>query len=1088
MLWALTAAAPCAAQPLHPLGLTGYAARAAEASKTLLQRTDVWGDWQGLDYQLPNPLPTQVVNYFYDNDNHLRASIRLTTLAGDSETTVEKEKAGDQIPNEYVVYTYDERGNMVKATRRKYGTFAGMYLAWASSEELVETNTYDEQNRLVLHSTPNQGKNAYVWEGNNIVEQSDTTGYGNWTKATFFSDFAEGADNLPQTVEIVDRWGQRQVGKYTYDSQLRPVSYVITQVKQATVDATTHRMTDIVLQDNPYQKTEWTYDDNGLATSTISYWNNGKSDFVPQSRVAKTLDEDGGVRTTSYTYSTSRQDWSKQGSPSVDYDASYQAGTAPTNLTAETAADAPNNVTLTADAPATLQGDEIWKVYRNGVYAGRATLADGKISYTDNQVKNGQWQYVLQRATEADTTGTNAAVADLTLATELPAPKNLRITSQTKTGDKYNITVAWDAPAAASTAILGYNVYNDIKYYVTNPSPLNGTDLVTNPTYTVTYSADDDQAHTIYVEAVYAVGNSSRSVPVALMLGQTPQRQLTTSSVMGDAMGAGDDDVATKVTTYYYDTNNRLVRESLAGRLSGDNPQTPDVVEKAGDYMVTSYKLYNYTEAGDLAEVKEMEYRVNQGSNMSWTEPVTVETYTYDDAHHCTGKADDSRSYAYTYDGDNLVKEVQSSVGTGNVLYTKIYSDFVEGQTNLPRRAVKDGTYTSNQRTYDYTYDEAGHLVSLKTYKFGEVERDDDGNLVSATNGTPEYDETWTYDSEGRPTLYLKQKWNESKQEWVNSSKTEYEQTATGDREVSYSWTTGADKWTSGRPVVNTYSDYYTGTTPQNFAVAAVEDQLNTVGITATAPYESWDSPTYYVYRNGVNIGEVTSDVTLSRFSFTDAMVENGTWDYFLMANTHTNNATVQVTTPVTISFDTPLTPVTNVWSTSAAIDNGNYKLSVAWDAPESDIPVKGYNVYSDIKSYTKNPAPDNDINLNLITGTSYDYSWSTENPSTKDVYVEVVYTIGRIRSDKFTFDVAKLTAINEASAAAAGLEVSLAGRTLQISGDNLGVQVYDLTGRRCATSAAATTVSLDTLPAGTYVVNVTDAQGQAHSYKLLLK
>lgn len=1086
MLWALTAASPCDAQSLYPRDLTGYVAEAAQAARSLVQRTDIWGDWQGQDYNLPKPMPTQVVDYFYDNDNHLRASIRLTTLGGDSQTTVEVEKPGDQIPNEYITYSYDERGNMVKAMRRKYGTYAGMYLAWAKTEELLETNEYDEQNRLVLHATTSQGKNAYVWEGKNLVEQSDTTGYGNWTKATFYSDFLAGGDNLPQRVETVDRWGNKQVGLYSYDDQLRPVKLVVTKVKEATIDEKTHRMSDIVLQDTPYEQTEWSYDADGLYTRTLSYWNNGKQAFVPQSRLARTKDEDGGVRTTQYTYSTSKQDWAKNGSPSVDHSAAYTAGSAPEGLTAQPVAEGSNDVKLTADAPAGLKGDEIWKVYRNGVYAGRASLADGKLTYTDRLVKNGDWHYLLQRATAADTTGTNAALADLTLATALPAPTNLHITSQSTDKDKYIINLAWDAPVAGDAKLQGYNVYNDIKYYVTNPSPLNGTTLITDPAYTVSYSKDDDKAHTLYVEAVYEVGTSVRSVPVALMLGETPKHLLTTSSVMGDVMGIGGDDIATKVTTYYYDTNNRLVRETVAGRLTGDNPQTPDVVEKEGDYQVTGYKLYNYTEAGDLAEVKQMEYAINQGANMSWTAPVTLETYKYDDAHHCTEKADNSRTYKYAYDGDNLVKEEQYSTSTGNHLYTMVYSDFVEGKTNLPRRAVKDGTYSSNQRTYDYTYDEAGHLLSVKSYKFGEVERDDAGNIVSATNGTPDQQETWTYNDEGKPTLYLKQKWSTSKNDWVNSSKTEYEQTATGDRETTYSWTTGADKWTSGRPVVNAYSDYYTGTTPTAFKVSKVADQLNTVGITASAPYESWDSPTYHVYRNGINIGEAQTDVTRSKLSFTDATVENGTWDYFLMADTHTGNATVQVTTPVTVTFDTPLTPVTKVWSTSASVEGGNYKLSVAWEAPESDIPVKGYNIYSDIKSYTKNPAPDNDVNL--ITGTTYDYSWSTENPSTKDVYVEVVYTIGRVRSEAFKFDVSKLTAINEAAASAAGLDVNLAGRTLQISGTAQGVAVYDLTGRRCATYAAAPAVSLASLPAGTYVVNVTDTEGQAHSYKLVLK
>lgn len=1087
MAAAMFMAAPTAkAQLPQSLWMTGYAAEAAAANRDFTQRTDTWGDWYGTPPS--TDMPTTVRDFFYDNDNRLSCAILLTNLAGDSESTLEVEKEGDQYPNELIRYYYDENGNMVKATKRAFGMYNVGYMGWKSTTDVVEENTYDASGHIILCSTPGTKSYGYKWDGDNLLERSDTAGYSQWTKSYFYSDFLEGFTNCPQTVYTISRYGQKYKGVYEYDAQGRPVTYTETTITSATVDDE-HHMTDIVVSDVPYSQTTWEYDENGLSTYILSYWNNGKSSYVPSKKNAYTLRSDGGVEYKQYNYSSSSASWASTGSPKVSYKGVYTQNSAPTSLNVELLDESANKIRITADAPASLNGNEIWKVYRNAQYAGRATLENGRLVYTESGTSNGDWAFFIQRATETDTTGINISdMLNVTLAAPVPAPRDLHIASCTVKKSNYTYKMQWTSPEPCSQELLGYYVYSDLYYYASNPTPLN-EELLTDTTYTITWNMDDEGTnHTFYVESVYDLGRSGLGSPIAVILGQEAERFITTKKTMGDTMGTLSDDVASKILTYYYDTNNYLVRTALSERLSGDNPQTPDVVEKDGDYQVTEYDMYNYDANGNLVEVLKTEYLVNQGANMSWTTPDTLKTYTYDESNHCLTMAGEGRRYEYVWDGDNKVQEKQYSTSTESLLYTTTYSDFVEGKTDLPQKAIKDGAYTSSQRIYEYAYDETGNKVSATTYKYGEVERDADGNITTFTNGDPEYLETWTYDEDGFLTLYLKQKWNTANQAWVGISKTEYAQTVDGERQVSYTnSSTGTENWAkSGLPYVNTYMDYYKNATPTGFTVSKVEGELNTVSMQAGVPSERWDNPSYYVYRNGVNIGEATANDLNSIISYTDATVQNGTWDYFLIADTDARNVATSVTTPVTVNFATELQPVTKVWSTSASVGSGRYNLSVAWEAPESDIPLLGYNIYSDIKSFTKNPAPDNDIDI--ITGTTYDYSWSTEGEAVKEVYVEAVYNIGRIRSQMFSFNVSEISSIGQANESAEAATLTLSGRQLSVGGAYESLELYDLKGVALGTWNGSNHIDLGNIPSGVYVVKMNCKGGKSSSCKLVVK
>ena len=1096
VFFAMLACQTAVAQVRHANGLRGYAAEAEAAMVEQVQRTETWGDWYGA--VITKPMPTKVTYYYYDNANRLVASLLVSNIAGDSETTVEVEQEGDQIPEDFKFYEYDAQGNLLSVRQRKYGLYDGLYRDWAATTTLVEQNAYNEQNELVHQIDQSGGCSGFTWADGNMVEKNDTTGYGNWTKTTVYADFLAGVKNAPQTDYQVDRYGQKYVGTYTYDAQGRLLTYVTTKVKEAEIDDN-HHMSGVVLEENPYQRVVYTYEDGVLTSQETSYWNATAADFVPSSKVAYSVDADGGQREAQYTYSTSSQDWKIMGSPQVHYQQQYLAGCAPSSLTATVDATKPGVINLTATAPEAVTGMEAWHVYRNGVMVGEATLDAGQITYSDADVKNGDYLYYIQRGSADSPEGYNVSnLAAVTQAVSLNAPVDAHIagrTTETANGrTNYVVTLAWKAPESIEgMPLLGYNVYADIKYYVTNPQPLNGAELIQGTTYDFKWDTEDDKCHILYVEAVYGVGRV-KSEPVAVKLDAEPVRLLTTSGVLGEMLEGGltPDNVPSKLTTYFYDDHNRLVRTTLAGRLAGDVDNTPDVVEKEGDYMITEYNYFNYDENGNLVEELKSKYGINQGFNFTWTQPDTLVTYDYDTLNRLVAKHDlqGGREYTYSYEGSsrNVVREVVTVASTGKVNSSFDYSDFVPGFDNLPRRVVKDGQYTSSQRVIENEYDGAGRKVMAYTYKFGEVQRDADNRIISVQKGDAEYKETWTYDEEGRLAQYEKQKWSTKTNDWQSSSRVEHEFTEYGELVTTYTFTSAPEGgvWTHGLPVLNTYAEYYENTAPTAFHVTKDENKLNTVNITAVAPYDKWESPSFEVYRNGQLIGEAKA--VGSSLTFIDETVQNGAWDYYLRANTKTSNVCTSITTPITVEFDTYLPNATNIHATGARKDAEYYYMSLAWDAPESDIPVLGYNVYHDIKSYTKNPSPDN--GANYFPAQAYDYMWSTEASGSRTYYVETVYNIGRTRSEGVVIDAEEvITAIETLPVAGAAVPtLTLQGRTLHVSEPYATLQLVGTSGAVEGVYRAQQRISLNHLPQGVYVVTLTTAEGVRTHGKIVVK
>ena len=1095
------------AQSTSPQGLTGYAAQAAAASQSLTQRVETWGDWFGTEPS--TPMPTSVVNYYYDTNNRLQATAKYSNMAGDSETTVEVEYEGYQMPLEYATYHYDDKGNLTDVKLRKYGNYDGIFMGWSDEVSTSEHNEYDADNHLVYQRSATTGSHAYTWQGHNLVEQSDTSlTKGTWSQTIVYADFLEGADNCPQTVYTVNTWKQKYQGKYVYDAQHRPVTYTLWQVTQADVDDA-HHMTNPVLSDNPYSQEEWAYGEDGRVASVVtSYWNSSSKGFQPSTKVTYTTQANGSRKESQYSWNNASNDWAVVGGDVVTYESAYVQGSAPTDLVAHIATDAVNTVSLEAALPEDAPADAVWKVYRNGFAVGEAQVADGKITYSDTKLKNGAYTYFLQCKNGDQELNVSNEVA-VRFSAELNAPRNLHVVSTKqvdgKNGKEWQVTVAWDAPEAKDGFTLrGYNVYADVTSNTGNEIPdnfdttvsLRKEELLSEPTYTFTWDGSSNLCHTVQAEAVYADYGRVMSQPVVFKLGATPQLLLKERAMYGDAMGAVEDDTKTKKTDYYYDSANHLVREVTRARVLGDDPNTPEV-ERVGDWKETSYTMYNYSPSGNLLNVSTREYKVQQGYKTDWTDADTTNVYQYDDQNR---RIEDLalkgyKRTVYAWDGTNLVGETQYNSFNGTLIYDMQYRDFVEGKENLPQLVIKDGVYDSNKRLIEQTYDAQGHMLSRKSYKYGDVERDADGKVTTVEKGTPDLEETWTYDAEGNLTLYLKRKWNTSANDYVNASKTVYTKRTDGIYEEPFTYTKNGDFWSPGRPYLNVYVDYYQGVEPGDFKATVDKQKVNTVTFTASRPTDTWGSSVYYLCRNGKRLGEATLNARRTTLTYTDQFVPNGQWDYYLESDNALGGAVgMNVTVPINVEFHTDFPAVTDIHAESYSKDDDNYHLALAWQAPElsdslqaAGLQLQGYNIYADVTEGGRLPAPENE-NV-VLTQPAFDFEWSVEAPATQTVMVEAVYNVGTKLSAIASFDVDQLiSGINQASGLDPKAVFTFEGRTLHLQQPCREVQVIDASGRLCQRSAQSSTVSLATLPVGTYVVTARQADGRRVATKVVLK
>ena len=1015
--------------------------------------------------------PTSVIRSFYDANNRLIRKVESDIMLADSEGTAEVEVPGQEIPKLYTLYEYDANGVLQKVRTRKYGLYNGFYRGWAEWTD-AEQYEYDANGKLVK-KTDATYITFYVWEGDNLVEETaHYTKDGKWSNTIKYTAFAEGKTNVPVSALFSDKWKNTSVYEYVYDEVGNKVAFNEYKVQNPEKDEN-----GVLVKGEKgtlNKLTNWKYVDGVLAEELNGAWNNGMEKIDTLSKISYTVNGDTTI-IASFMYNKGR--WNVYGGPKKSVDGKVDNATSATGLAVTDVKNALNTVMITANAPENASA-EGWKVYRNGMVIGEAVLADGVLSYQDSLVANGTWDYFVQQAD-----GNTSEVVEKSFNTPLAAVEGFmcRKNSVNEEGD-YELVLVWAKPNI-DLEVLGYNVYMDIMEYETNPAPENGMELITDATYTyvqpVKYATDENgnmansnPNHTFYIEAVYPLGRvRSQAIPVVLQMEEHPL-QTKVIMTMGDAMGNSSGNSASKAETFYYDADNKLVRKMIYGKLMGDDPDDPDQVYKAGDWIPMTYTAYDYNDKGQLVHTRERQYGVFSGYNKAWNEFAETGSFSYDEQGRILEDTTTNRVYHYTYDGDKIVKETYAN-SRNVIIYHKYYSNFVEGFANCPQYAFANSPYglTTNDRIYEYTYDEKGRMVKCYAYKYSNetIVKDDEGNAISAEKGTPDYEEIWTYENDIL-VQYEKNVWKSNKEVYEGKTRIEYTLTPMGTMAVTWTYSVGI--WAKGGTPQVTWDVNFDGVAASNLTLEEVAGEVNTMKLTAERPAGALSTTVWNVFRNGCKIGQATKSGRTG-LEFIDKEVPNGVWDYFIQAE-DTHGATgVNVSNVVEKTVYTELPPVTDI----KVLRNGyndvqDYDVLLDWEAPVTDLPIKGYNMFVDVKDITKNPSPVN--GLYPFAETEYNYTAANDVDKNKAFMVETVYNIGKVKSE--------VLAIVLGADGIEGVMVDdmlmLVGKTLHINGEYTSLEIYTANGTLAGNYKGVQQVNLSTLATGVYVIRVNTLNG----------
>lgn len=1016
--------------------------------------------------------PTLVTRNFYDTEGRLVRVLEADVMLCDHDLTVEVEVPGQEVARAYTAYNYAANGTLKNVTTRKYGIYDGYYRAWADA---TTTESYTYKNGELTQKTDATYTTTYVWSGDTL--KSETAYYvkdGAWSNTVTYTDFLEGT-LLPTTALMGDKWGNAYLYEYAYDEAGNKVSYREYKVTNAVKDEN-----GVLIGGEKgalYSEYTWTYTDGKLTAEQKGYWNAGKEAVIPSAKVEYTIVGDTTTVCT-YQYNSAGETWAQSGSTkkvvSVVIDPE-QVATSPklTDLSGV------NAVKLTATAPENaIPGD--WKVYRNGVCIGEATLTDGTLCYTDSLVKNGTWEYFLQQ-------GDNyiSKTVEKTFATKLTGAEGFQIDKNSLNADgDYELAISWPF-VSSDYEVLGYNIYVDIPSVETNPLPHNGSTLIPADVarYTMTWDGTTTElTHDIYVETVYAIGKV-RSAANQVTLQKTELTGAKLKKVQylyGDVMGeAVADDVASKADVYYYTPDGKLQRIVNYVLKTGDDPADPDKFFKVGSWMHGSIIAYDYNDKGQLVHTRKRQYGMYSGYNYAWKDYEETGSFSYNEAGQLAEDTTTNRVYHYFYEGDNVVKEVYAN-SSNIIIYNKYYSDFKEGLTNCPQYAFANSPYglTTNNRIYEYTYDDAGHMLTCRAYKYDSetIVKDDEGNIINAEKGTPDYEEIWTY-SNGILSTYEKNTWSTSKNAYGPKYRNVYSPVPNGVKTTSYTYSVGI--WArSGVPSVEWIIPFNEKVYLTDLTVSDVEGKVNTVKLTATRPSSAPATTKWNVFRNGLKIGQATYDGK-NTLVYEDETVYNGNWDYFMQAVDEHGAEGYYISNVVEKNIHTELPAVENLRVEGNGLNKvKDYQLDLAWDAPQTELNLLGYNIFLDVMDITKNPSPYNDIYY--FTEPYYTFEFGNDiTKLEKSVIVEAVYNIGKKKSEPLVVTLSKEshpTDIEETITVMGNLTIQ--GNTVSVNGAYRSLEVYALNGARLAAYAGVPSVNLSELGEGVCIVRLCTADG----------
>ncbi len=579
-----------------------------------------------------------------------------------------------------------------------------------------------------------------------------------------------------------------------------------------------------------------------------------------------------------------------------------------------------------------------------------------------------------------------------------------------------------------------------------------------------------------------------------------PVTMIQTIYEYGDIQGAGEDNLK-KVDVYYYGADNRLLRRILSNVTHNSVTNGEETIDSLG-YEPYQYYRYRTTIKEDGTRVVESHNRKNVAGVGSYDEfdrywqkysPNTFSQETYDKDGVLIQSFDTytGDSAFYHYEDGNLLEKINFYYTTGALNNRKKsvekYSNFVEGKKNCPQLITISSRYSASATVAEASYNERGQIIEKITYKAVVGNADKDGLYESAVKGDPKQKEQWTYNENGDMLEHLTLKYKNG--EYVNANRTAYTINGMRTKEVSYFWDRteqGEMKWmTNGTWKETEKSTFIATSALKNLTVTQSADDVKQFILHADVPEVNIDYR-YDVYRDGAYVGQMLPNAEVGKMEYIDNDVYNGLHDWFVQTVSTTDETGLNISEATEIDVFTALNPVTVARIASNVIDveDGYNVVTFEWDAPETPgALLKGYNFYANVVNINR-ASPQNTA---LLTERTYEMKWQADRinntNNVKDYYVEAVYDLGKVKSEKFEVELPIMTGIDDVAAASATL--SLDNKVLTVRGAKCNIVVYAANGSQVAATNAAI-LDLSACAPGVYMV-VVKANGTSNTIKIVL-
>lgn len=554
----------------------------AQTADQKLRSYETWGSVMG-DF---NGVSGKDVTYFGANGQPV------------AEVNYDAYQDGTFEPSGYTYYGYDDNGRVVKEWSQEYKIGTGNVMEWKDKDSIVYQ--YNDAGYLVSERNYQLGDSTayeYDADGNKVAMVKYLPDYqGGYTELSreTYRNFA--APNCPQTIVGDGAYASYKfTASATYDAEGN-------MLEKLTYDGETRTLE---------QREAWTYTDGQLSLYQAFSVDEDGTETPTRKIVYKVLGTDPlRIQANDSTYFDG--EWGEKSLPSVSEYFTPQPASAP-ELSITLSDEKPNTAVLTFNAT-TIEGasNVAYDVFRHGIKLARimaSEAVDGTITYVDEGVKNGTYDYFVQAVDEAadqsgedplNSYGYGESVSNTVrelFDLDLPAPSNVRVTSVEYSLDSCYVTLEWDESADKDRYILEqYNVFVAGEKYPVN-SVATKAGVVVNPITENKYrmflgigNAASKLSEDIYVQAVYKMGKANSDT-----IAVTNDPNSGIADVEGGSCIRFSHGVITAgegVTFDVYSADGKAVAVGCEGSLSiGNRPSGVYVVRSHSNGRTTTQKV-----------------------------------------------------------------------------------------------------------------------------------------------------------------------------------------------------------------------------------------------------------------------------------------------------------------------------------------------------------------------------------------------------------------------------------------------------------------------------------------------------------------